>query len=133
MLLDYVIAFFYFMSLILCYKIPVLSDKGERTIYDAALFGLLGDDDDEVSFLFSFSLSFSFHFDFLNAEFLEFWQQGFVDFMREMILMMQSVRPQVISLFYNINVSSHGKYAFVSVRKVFGRPARLASIFMRGR
>ncbi|XP_030948275.1 uncharacterized protein LOC115972209 isoform X2 [Quercus lobata] len=44
----------------------VLSNKGKRTIYDAGLFGLLGDDDDE----------------------------GFVDFMQEMVLMMQNVRPQ---------------------------------------
>ncbi|XP_059440119.1 uncharacterized protein LOC132172607 isoform X1 [Corylus avellana] len=48
----------------------VLSDKGKRTIYDAGLFGLLEDDDDE----------------------------GFIDFMQEMILMMQSVRtPQEVN------------------------------------
>ncbi|XP_059440120.1 uncharacterized protein LOC132172607 isoform X2 [Corylus avellana] len=46
------------------------SDKGKRTIYDAGLFGLLEDDDDE----------------------------GFIDFMQEMILMMQSVRtPQEVN------------------------------------
>ena len=25
---------------------------------------------------------------------MDFWQQGFVDFMQEMVLMMQNVRPQ---------------------------------------
>ncbi|XP_017418100.1 uncharacterized protein LOC108328713 isoform X2 [Vigna angularis] len=44
----------------------VLSNTGKRRIYDAGLFGLIGEDDDE----------------------------GFVDFMQEMILMMQNVRPK---------------------------------------
>ncbi|RDY09589.1 DnaJ-like subfamily B member 6 [Mucuna pruriens] len=44
----------------------VLSNKGKRRIYDAGLFGLIGEDDDE----------------------------GFVDFMQEMVLMMQKVRPK---------------------------------------
>lgn len=35
---------------------PVLSNKGKRTIYDAGLFGLLGDDDDEVRFFFSIDI-----------------------------------------------------------------------------
>ncbi|TYG63638.1 hypothetical protein ES288_D06G046200v1 [Gossypium darwinii] len=42
----------------------VLSDKGKRKIYDAGLLGLLADDDDEVRFL---------------------------NFMQEMVLMMQNV------------------------------------------
>ncbi|KAI9082541.1 hypothetical protein K1719_035410 [Acacia pycnantha] len=48
----------------------VLSNKGKRTIYDAGLFGLIGDDDDE----------------------------GFVDFMQEMILMAQTESPQECTL-----------------------------------
>ncbi|ESW35144.1 hypothetical protein PHAVU_001G210400 [Phaseolus vulgaris] len=44
----------------------VLSNTGKRRIYDAGLFGLIGEDDDE----------------------------GFLDFMQEMILMMQNVRPK---------------------------------------
>ncbi|WVZ06307.1 hypothetical protein V8G54_019653 [Vigna mungo] len=44
----------------------VLSNTGKRRIYDAGLFGLIGEDDDE----------------------------GFVDFMQEMVLMMQNVRPK---------------------------------------
>ncbi|XVF32824.1 hypothetical protein REPUB_Repub17cG0116000 [Reevesia pubescens] len=44
----------------------VLSDKGKRKIYDAGLLGLLADDDDE----------------------------GFLNFMQEMVLMMQNVRSQ---------------------------------------
>ncbi|PON48907.1 Terminal organelle assembly protein [Trema orientale] len=40
----------------------VLSDKGKRTVYDAGLLGFLGDDDDE----------------------------GFCDFMQEMVFLMQS-------------------------------------------
>ncbi|KAK3194177.1 hypothetical protein Dsin_025495 [Dipteronia sinensis] len=45
----------------------VLSDKGKKTLYDAGMLGLLGDDDDE----------------------------GFCDFMQEMALMMASVNsPQ---------------------------------------
>ncbi|QCD98257.1 dnaJ homolog subfamily B member 7-like [Vigna unguiculata] len=44
----------------------VLSNTGKRRIYDAGLFGLIGEDDDE----------------------------GFVDFMQEMILMMQNERPK---------------------------------------
>ncbi|KAJ4727741.1 DnaJ-like protein [Melia azedarach] len=44
----------------------VLSDQGKRTIYDAGLFGLVADDDDE----------------------------GFCDFMQEMALIMGSVNPK---------------------------------------
>ncbi|KDP28205.1 hypothetical protein JCGZ_13976 [Jatropha curcas] len=44
----------------------VLSDKRKRRIYDAGMLGFLGDDDDE----------------------------GFCDFMQEMILMMENVRSQ---------------------------------------
>ncbi|KAH1078937.1 hypothetical protein GLYMA_19G213500v4 [Glycine max] len=44
----------------------VLSNKGKRRIYDAGLFGLIGEDDDE----------------------------GFVDFMQEMASTMQKVRPK---------------------------------------
>ncbi|KAI4349699.1 hypothetical protein L6164_010261 [Bauhinia variegata] len=44
----------------------VLSNKEKRTIYDAGLFGLVGEDDDE----------------------------GFVDFMQEMVLMMKRVKPK---------------------------------------
>ncbi|XP_027353189.1 uncharacterized protein LOC113863712 isoform X2 [Abrus precatorius] len=44
----------------------VLSNKGKRRIYDAGFFGLIGEDDDGE----------------------------FVDFMQEMILMMQKVRPK---------------------------------------
>ncbi|XP_028771123.1 dnaJ homolog subfamily B member 6 isoform X2 [Neltuma alba] len=43
----------------------VLSNKGKRTIYDAGLFGFIGDDD-----------------------------EGFVDFMQELILMTQTESPQ---------------------------------------
>lgn len=34
----------------------VLSDKSKRTVYDAGLFGLVGENDDEVSFLNYFLL-----------------------------------------------------------------------------
>ncbi|XVF72680.1 hypothetical protein PTKIN_Ptkin12aG0139400 [Pterospermum kingtungense] len=44
----------------------VLSDKGKRSIYDAGLLGLLTDDDDE----------------------------GFLNFMQELVTMMQNVRSQ---------------------------------------
>ncbi|EOX95175.1 hypothetical protein QUC31_004904 [Theobroma cacao] len=44
----------------------VLSDKGKRRIYDAGLVGLLADDDDE----------------------------GFLNFMQEMVLIMQNVKSQ---------------------------------------
>ncbi|XWS31767.1 hypothetical protein CRYUN_Cryun23aG0104400 [Craigia yunnanensis] len=44
----------------------VLSDKGKRKIYDAGLLGLLTDDDDE----------------------------GFLNFMQELVMMMQNVRSQ---------------------------------------
>ncbi|KAL2345450.1 hypothetical protein Fmac_006735 [Flemingia macrophylla] len=44
----------------------VLSNKGKRRIYDAGLFGLIGEDDDE----------------------------GFVDFMQEMALVMRNVTPK---------------------------------------
>ncbi|XP_062108089.1 uncharacterized protein LOC133818945 [Humulus lupulus] len=44
----------------------VLSDKGKRAIYDAGLFGFLEDDDD----------------------------QGFCDFMQEMVFLMQSEKSQ---------------------------------------
>ncbi|XP_021280993.1 uncharacterized protein LOC110414236 isoform X1 [Herrania umbratica] len=44
----------------------VLSDKGKRRIYDAGLLGLLADDDDE----------------------------GFLNFMQEMVLIMQNVKSQ---------------------------------------
>ncbi|XP_021606520.1 dnaJ homolog subfamily B member 3 [Manihot esculenta] len=44
----------------------VLSDKGKKRVYDAGMLGFLGDDDDE----------------------------GFCDFMQEMILMMENVRSQ---------------------------------------
>ncbi|KAJ6723387.1 DNAJ-like protein SUBFAMILY B MEMBER 6-LIKE [Salix koriyanagi] len=47
----------------------VLSDKGKKRIYDAGMLGFLGDDDDE----------------------------GFCDFMQEMILMMENVRSKVTS------------------------------------
>ncbi|XP_022759686.1 uncharacterized protein LOC111306048 isoform X2 [Durio zibethinus] len=50
----------------------VLSDKGKRKIYDAGLLGLLTDDDDE----------------------------GFLNFMQEMVLMMQNVRSQGFVLFF---------------------------------
>ncbi|XP_029130007.1 dnaJ homolog subfamily B member 6 isoform X2 [Cajanus cajan] len=48
----------------------VLSNKGKRRIYDAGLFGLIGEDDDE----------------------------GFVDFMQEMALMMQNVRTKLFQV-----------------------------------
>lgn len=38
---------------------PVLSNKGKRTIYDAGLFGLIGDDEDEVGFLLVSLIFFS--------------------------------------------------------------------------
>ncbi|KAF3436495.1 hypothetical protein FNV43_RR23587 [Rhamnella rubrinervis] len=44
----------------------VLSDKGKRTVYDAGLFGVLGENDD----------------------------QGFCDFMQEMVCLMQRERTQ---------------------------------------
>ncbi|KAK7337489.1 hypothetical protein VNO77_18066 [Canavalia gladiata] len=44
----------------------VLSNKGKKMIYDAGLFGLIGEDEDE----------------------------GLVDLMQEMVLMMQKVRPK---------------------------------------
>ena len=34
---------------------PVLSNKGKRTIYDAGLFGLIGDDEDEVGFCYEWA------------------------------------------------------------------------------
>ncbi|MED6135379.1 hypothetical protein PIB30_045884 [Stylosanthes scabra] len=45
---------------------PVLSNKGKRVIYDAGMFGFIEEDDDE----------------------------GFVDFMQEMVLTMQKVKHQ---------------------------------------
>ncbi|KAL1350958.1 uncharacterized protein [Arachis hypogaea] len=47
----------------------VLSNKGKRMIYDAGMFGFIGEDDDEVCY-------------------------GFVDFMQEMVLTMQKVKHQ---------------------------------------
>ena len=64
---------------------PVLSNKGKRTIYDAGLFGLLGDDDDEVSFFFSIDIHIHIHKVFIwlifflpyNFYSLSFWMLNY--------------------------------------------------------
>lgn len=87
----------------------VLSDKGKRTVYDAGLFGLHGENDDEVSFiylLFSFStvslffllVFFSFCIRILTL-LKKTLEQGFCDFMQEMVCLMQREITQVFFVF----------------------------------
>lgn len=45
----------------------VLSDKGKRTVYDAGLFGLLGENDDEVSLFHFYSPRNRFSFSYFRS------------------------------------------------------------------
>ncbi|TYH65311.1 hypothetical protein ES332_D06G047300v1 [Gossypium tomentosum] len=69
----------------------VLSDKGKRKIYDAGLLGLLADDDDEVRFL---------------------------NFMQDMVLMMQNVELKVYPLF-SICKKLNGFTYFIGMKVLF--------------
>lgn len=93
----------------------VLSDKGKRTVYDAGLFGLLGENDDEVSLIwflqpsksfFSFLVFvYAYPFPWSGANWERDVEQGFGDFMQEMVCLMQRERTQVLLfsfLFYSV-------------------------------